>query len=404
MGTRIAAAAAGLLLFLVPAASSDRPLDTSAVYALLDVIDAIMAAHPDYEAEAARIDTLDADARAAALLESRDANAGNEAITSRIDALLSTTAYQLYFRQFRFTKPQTHRDLLLSLPYEAARGPDAVSENLKELCRHRREVRAWVDGTLARVDLDASVESAARWLPPGDYRPYAVHFIYDGTGDAFASMGGIVFDVFSVVFHERPAATRFEHLDGAGLERIEDVIAHEYHHAFARPLARMPTPSTALERREQRVAARMVSEGVAMRCDLEPGMRRDVIEDPAVVAGWIEALNDKFAATSTGTLSDDDWEAWLEASYGELAMERLQDYFERTRPGEDANRLARVNARARPMLVYTLGWTMINRIAQGPGGRQRVLALLESPHRVFAEYNRTLPEDEKRLRIDTSYE
>jgi hypothetical protein len=56
MRMRAVAAALGLLFIYtalpVRAASSDDLLDTRSVYALLDVIDAIMAAHPDYEAEA----------------------------------------------------------------------------------------------------------------------------------------------------------------------------------------------------------------------------------------------------------------------------------------------------------------------------------------------------------------
>ena len=69
----------GLMLLLASplaaATETNAPFDTSAIHALLDVIDAIMEAHPDYESERARIAALDGNARSAALAEKRDANA-----------------------------------------------------------------------------------------------------------------------------------------------------------------------------------------------------------------------------------------------------------------------------------------------------------------------------------------
>jgi hypothetical protein len=402
--TLVAVATAAILVLSSPnaRARTDSPLDTSAIYALLDVIDAIMAAHPDYEAEAERINGLEGEARAAALAETRAVNAGTEAITAAIDALFDTTAYTLYFNRFRNATPETHRDILLALPYQAARGPADVSANLMELCRHREVVRAWVDGTVARVDPAVCVGIAAEWLPPGDYRPVPVRFIYDGNGDAFNTFGGIVFDLFSVVLRFRPPVRRFENLDGVGVDRIEKVIAHEYHHAFAYPL-HLPPALTPVQKREQQLATGMVREGTALLCDLGPGLRREVMEDSATVQWWIDAVNEKLAATSDGTLSDDDWDGWFDSTYGELAMERLREYIGRDEPEVMAAALAGKQGASRPMLIYTLGWYMINRILAAPDGKERVLALLQSPQRVFAEYNATLGDGDRR-RIATIVE
>ena len=394
-----------ILLVSAPVhAQDDSPLKTTALYALLDAIDAIMDAHPDFERELVRIDALDGDARTAALAEKRAINEANETITAAIAALLSTPGYSLYFFKFKFTKPQTHRDILLALPYEAARGPADVSDNLKELCRHRDAVRAWVDATISRIDATKCVARAAEWLPPGDYQPVPVHFIYDGNADAFATFGGVVFDVFGIIFRFRPADTRFEDLENVGLERMEKVIAHEYHHALSGSGVSMPEATSYAERREQGFSRRIVSEGVALLCNLDPGLRRDAMEDSVTVRYWIDALNEQLTADPPEMPVDSPWLMWLGSTYNDLATERLRDYLARTRPGEDVDALTRANAASRPMLVYTLGWHMINRILRSPGGKERVVSLVGEPHRVFVEYNRTLAPGEAPLRIATVYE
>ncbi|NNE08421.1 MAG: hypothetical protein HKN20_07660 [Gemmatimonadetes bacterium] len=388
-------ALAGFFIFtsLLPASCSAQHTqspDASAIHALLDVIDTIMDSHPDYETERVRMAALSSEERAAVLAEKRARNQANEVLAERIDVLLSTYTYKLYFRKFRNATPEGHRRILLSLPYEAAPGPSDVSQNLMELCRHREEVRAWTDSTLTRLDPARSVARAAEWLPAGDYPTPGIRFLYDGNGDAFPAYDDIVFDVFSIVFRFRPEETRFGDLDGIGLERVEMVVAHEFHHVLARGLRDLPRASDERERREQRLATQMVSEGVALLCDLEPGMRRDAMEDSTTVNGWIDALNERLA-TSDST-AEDEWNAWVSASYGPLATDRLRDYLARRFPDGDLDSLTRAHAAARPMLVYTLGRHMIGRVLEGAGGKEAVLDLLREPQLVFKRYNAALGE------------
>lgn len=383
------------------AGSADEPtLDATAVFALLDLLDTLMAKHSDYEVEASRIERLTPDERRAALDAKAAGNAADPEIGRLIDGLHATPAYVMYFLQFRYTSRDTHRRVLLALPYEAISSPAGISHTFKELCLHRDEVRAWVNDVVGRIDVDACRRGAMEWLPAGDYPTPVVRFIYDGNGDAFAQFGGVCFDLFSLIIRRRPVAGRFDDLDGVGVDKIEKVLAHEFHHVFAGPLrTRGPEPDDWRAREVQYVAQRIVSEGVAMRCDLGPGVRRDVMEDTVTVAFWIDQLNEKLAAMAAGAISEEDMQAWHSGSYGAPARERLRDFFARTRPGDDADALVARHAASRPSMVYTLGWWMISRILDQPDGRARVIDLLSEPGRVFAVYNEAMGAAPETLRI-----
>ncbi len=43
-----------------------------------------------------------------------------------------------------------------------------------------------------------------------------------------------------------------------------------------------------------------------------------------------------------------------------------------------------------PSLDYTLGWWMISRILDAPGGYDTVMRLLSAPDQLFSEYNRAI--------------
>jgi len=374
--------------------------DLSGVFALLDVLDAIMAKQPDYAEESKRIAAMSEEDRTRALQEKTVANAADAEISRRLDALYATPAYKLYFLQFRNVTPEVHRAVLLALPYSAGPSPAGISHNFQELCFHREEVRRWAERVVMQIDLDHCRNLAEDWLPPGDYRIPGVCFIYDGNGDAFALWGKVCFDLYSLVLGERPRETRFDDLADVGVERVERVLAHEFHHTFARTL-RKPGPAADgwVQATKYHLGARIVSEGVAMRCDVTAGMRRDAMEDTATVEWWIAALKEKFAALDAGTLSEDEWESWLGTTYHSLARERLRDFLSRTHPDSDVGVLLEQNVTARPSLVYTLGWWMISRILEEPGGRDRVLALLAEPRHVFEWYNDTVGEGPDELHV-----
>jgi hypothetical protein len=396
----LAAIVCAVLVWSAGVVRAEQTADLSGVFALLDVLDAIMAKHPDHAQESKRIAAMDEEARRRALDEKAAENSSDKEIARRLDALYATPAYKMYFLQFRRITPEVHRAVLLALPYEAISSPAGISHNLQELCFHRDEVRRWAEGVVMQIDLDHCRDLAEEWLPPGDYRIPGISFIYDGNGDAFALWGRVCFDLFSLVLRDRPRETRFDDLAGVGVERVERVLAHEFHHIFARTL-RKPAPAADgwVQASKYHLGARIVSEGVAMRCDLGAGMRRAAMEDTATVESWIAALKEKFAALDAGTLSQDEWERWLGTTYDALARERLRDFLSRTHPDSDVDVLLGNSARARPTMVYTLGWWMISRILEEPDGRDRVLALLAEPWHVFEWYNEAVGDGPDELRV-----
>jgi len=380
------------------AATADRgstALDVSGVTGLLDVLDALAAEHPDYADESRRIESMGEAERRAALDAKAAANASNGEINRAIDTLYVTSAYRLYFMQFRNVSSEVHRRILLALPYEAINSPADISRNLRELWFNRDAVRAWVDDAFSKVDLDRCRDEATRWLPKGEYEVPPVYFFYDGNGDAFARLGAVCFDLYGLVFRKRPPESRFDDLANLDVAQIEPVLAHEFHHVFAGsiPRGQKPPGGEWQDQRKSELASRIVSEGVAMRCDVGEGLRRDAMEDTATVAFWIGQLNGKFAQLEAGTLSNEQWQRWLGTTYYDLARELLREYLATQNPGADIDAMMRHHSAARPSLVYTLGWWMISRILEDPDGRERVLALLSDPDRVFAEYNRSIGED-----------
>jgi len=396
----LAALVCAVLVWSAGVVRAQESADLSGVFALLDVLDAIMEKHADYAEESKRIAAMGEEDRVRALDEKTAENAADAEIARRLDALYATPAYKMYFLQFRNVTPEVHRAVLLALPYSAGPSPAGISHNLQELCFHRDEVRRWAEGVVLQIDLDHCRDLAEEWLPSGDYRIPAVRFLYDGNGDAFALWGSVCFDLYSLVLGERPREARFDDLADVGVERVERVLAHEFHHTFARTL-RKPGPAADgwVQATKYHLGARIVSEGVAMRCDVTAGMRRDAMEDTATVEWWIAALKEKFAALDAGTLSEDEWESWLGTTYHSLARERLRDFLSRTHPDSDVGVLLEQNVTARPSLVYTLGWWMISRILEEPGGRDRVLALLAEPRHVFEWYNDTVGEGPDELHV-----
>jgi len=363
--------------------------DLSAVTGLLDVFDAIMARHPDYAAEAERLERLREAERQAELQAKVAINESDEEIQRRIDALFAMSAYRFYFLKFRNVTPDLHRRILQALPYQAIRSPADISRNLQELCLNLEAMRPWLADVVSRIDLPRCRDQALPWLPEGKYGVPEVFFLYDGNGDAFAYLGVVIFDLFSLVLRKTPSDRRFADLAGVDIQRIEPVLAHEFHHVFAAPLrrGRESKPPDWQGGVRQFLAQRMVSEGVAMRCDLAPGVRREVMEDTTTVAYWIGQLNEKFAGLDSGELGEEEWQGWYGETYQDLARERLREFLARTRPAADLDSLACRHATARPSLVYTLGWWMISRILDLPDGHVRVMNLLSAPSEVFTVYN-----------------
>jgi hypothetical protein len=370
-------------------------LDVSGVTGLLDVLDAIAARHPDYAEESRRLEAMGEAERRVALEAKVAANASDDEINRLIDVLYATDAYRMYFIQFRNVSPEVHRRILLALPYQTISSPADISHKLRELWFNRGALRAWVDGAFREVDLGKCRDEAARWLPPGRYEAPPVYFVYDGNGGAFVRFGAVCFDLFGLVFRKRPPETRFDDLANLDIAQIEPVLAHEFHHVFARSIPRKQKQSGRgwQAQRRSELASLIVSEGVAMRCNLGEGLKRAAMEDTATVVYWIGQLNEKLAELEKGEISEEQWQQWLETTYQDLARERLRDFLAREYPGGDLEVLMSQHGAERPMMVYTLGWWMISRILEDPDGHERVVSLLSDPDRVFAEYNQSIGEE-----------
>ena len=322
-------------------------------------------------------------------------------VDARVDDLVSTTAYQLYYMKFRNMTPDQHRAIFHALPEEAPPGVAGISSNLQELCWHRQEMRAWVEKVVATIDPGSCRATAEQWLPPGEYKIPSTYFIYDGNGDAFASFGSVVFDLFGLVMLKRPPETRFENLGSSGKESIEHVLAHEYHHVFARPYlyGNRPTLTAWQDQAKDRLLRSIVSEGVAMRCDGRPEMTRTAMEDPVVVAFWISELESVFAELDAGTLSQEQLQEWERNSYQDTAFGLLRDHLIRQHGAEEGEALYLQNPTARPSFVYTLGWWMISKIAEQPGGQAVTVALLSDPYAVVEHYNAAMDSAPEALRV-----
>jgi len=401
---RVILALVTVAIMLSSPAGADSVFDVEGVVRLIDVLDAIMARHIDYETVANNIGSLPKADRAAILETKRRENAEDLRINSRIDALLETTAYKLYYMKFRNMTPQQHRDIFYALPYTALPGPAGISENLQALCHNRDVVREWIGGVVATIDPEQCRRVALEWLPEGDYKIPNTYFIYDGNGDAFVKLGSVVFDLFGLVMLQKPAATRFDNLEDTSNDAIERVLSHEYHHVFSSRYLYPSGRSYSNWKRERKdaIVRSIVNEGVAMQCGGRRELQRAVMEDTATVLFWVGELETTFEALDNGLLSEESFQRWYSDSFHKTAVERLRNYLARAYGEDEADERLELELTSRPSMIYTLGWWMIGRIAATPHGKDTVIGLLSDPSAVFDEYNATLQNGQETLRIDVS--
>jgi hypothetical protein len=99
-----------------------------------------------------------------------------------------------------------------------------------------------------------------------------------------------------------------------------------------------------------------------------------------------------------GETTEDSVSAWLDRSYHDSARQLLSKYLARTYPTIDNGILLRDHITDRPSAIYTLGWWMVSHIAAAPGGHDRAMEILTTPHRLFEFYNAAI--GDTFLRID----
>lgn len=364
-------------------------LDMSSVHLMVDLMQRLVARNPNYEQSAASLDSLGESERHQIVDSLVAFNAADTTINLILDSLLGSTAYQLYYRQFKNVTSELHRRVLLALPAASIRSPADIGRNLRSICLNIDSVRTWVADITTGVDLDRCRRIALQWLPEGEYHLPTVHFIMDGNGDAFAREGEVCFDLYSLMLAPRPEKSRYSNLGAINTNEVEIVLAHEFHHIF---VAQFPYAPRDLSNRHwtdrfrTRLVRRMVSEGVAMQCNPPTGLAKTIKEDTAVVRYWIEQLNDKLAAIETDMLGQEAAEQWLRDSYQQDARQLLTEYFQHDYEGDELRAVVAEHIADRPTLIYTLGWWMISRINQA-AGRHQVIALLSDPGQLFDHYN-----------------
>ncbi|MBU8933307.1 MAG: hypothetical protein KOO62_04800 [candidate division Zixibacteria bacterium] len=368
-------------------------LNTEPTVQLLDVIQILIDHNPDYEQYVAMKDSVSRDQWERTLDSLIQINMANPEIVAGIEMLVSTEAYQLYYRQFRNMDSEKHRRMLCALPYSSIQSPADISRNLFDLSSNLDSVRHWVESIVSRIDLQQSHSIALKWLPEGEYNIPSVHLIFDGNGDAFAREGQVVFDLFGVLLSQRPYDTRFSNLTAIGTQEIEEVLAHEFHHVYARPFLGQPISAVFDDWRDQwrsRLIRRMVSEGIAMHCNPPREVSRAIKEDTAIVAYWIRSLNEKLGKLRTNTVTEEQLQNWLSDTYHNEAQQLLREYLHREYRDYGLRRMLTKLGADRPSLVYTLGWWMVSRIGEHGTKPEELTALLADPYALFARYNEVM--------------
>lgn len=279
--------------------------------------------------------------------------------------------------------------MLLRLPFGWLPSPADISRTLYNICLNQDSIAAWVGSFLGRVDRDRVREMALAWLPDKPYPRQSSYLLMDGNGDAFATDGQIVFDLYGVVLSPRPGSTRYTGLADISVDEIESTLAHEFHHIFAGSFYKAATkmslnPATIWR---QRLIRTMVSEGTAMHCNPPEGIRRTIMEDTATVAFWFRELSQTLKGLEMGALTDEEVRQWYSASFQDTARKLLRDYHARSLEGEALNREVILQGHARPTLIYTLGWWMVSHISHQGADREAVIDLVQDPYNLFALYN-----------------
>ncbi len=399
--TRLAFTAGVLLISVAILRGDERRLGsgTQAIEIQLRLFDALAQNNPGYQDTAIAISQVD-DAQQQRRIEVLSArNAQNPRIAALIDSLLSSPAYELYYRQFRNVQPETHRRIFLALPFRGIDSPAGIGATQLELFQNRERVATLIN-MVSRIDTDRVRAKALIWSPPTDAAPPTSFFILDGNGDAFAVDSHVCFDLYGVLLSKRPEANRYSQLGASAAAELEDIAAHEYQHVFAQPFLYPPNRSYASwqDRWQDILTRRIVSEGVAQQCNPPIGLKRAVFEDSVVVSYWLKELRRVMLQLRESAISEDSLRAWLDRSYHETARELLQGYLKRNQPSADQERLLSEHIADRPSAIYALGWWMMSRINAAPDGQRRVIDLLSQPNQLVEFYNQAI--DSPSLRLD----
>ncbi|MDH3524304.1 MAG: hypothetical protein OES32_12030 [Acidobacteriota bacterium] len=382
------------------AVRADQPahrFDASGVVALLDVMDAVAAAHPDFPAKEAELGRLPEGEREAAFDRAREVNEASGEVRAAIRALLATPTYQIYFRRFTNVTAEEVSDLLLDLPYRQRRAPGQIGVTLYELVRKRGLVRSALDRLLAEADADRVYETARAFAPVWKGELPTLHLIYDSNAGSFVAEGVPFFNVFTGIDLETLSASA----DDSLVPEAEETMAHELQHVLAEPTL---YPEPEVERSWQQdwidqLTRGLVGEGVANLCSPPSGGIKAVYEDPEVLAALVERYDHLMRALLAGRITEDEVRAWYRENYFEVATGLLRSHLAKRHSGEELEAAVRSAMRYRPDVEHALGWWMVSRIWQRDPSPAVVAGLLEDPFSVYRLYNETLGDGDDDLRF-----
>lgn len=383
-----------------PAPGSYKQLE--GVERLFDVIAAIVERNPAYAETLERVAVMDDAAAAQAFDSLAEANRRNPAISGKIDSLLASETYRIYFRRFRNVNPEIFRTAFVHLPYRAVPSPGGIASCFLELCGSVEEIREWMRDVVRRIEIPRCATIAERWLPEGDYAPVTIYFIYDSNAGSFTAQGKPFLNLQSMIGEISPGGDLPDQLASIDITAIEQVIAHELQHIYARPVLypRNRVFAAWQDRWLDKIVREIVSEGVAGQCNPCAGMKKELWEDPDVIAALIRGLNETCLAMYDGTLGEREMSAWYGASFQDAARDLLKAHLLKQYDQQAAVRLLGRYMPVRPDLVHTLGWWMVSRITDRQSNRNPALSLLTDPSSLFERYNATLPPDAGALRVD----
>jgi hypothetical protein len=370
--------------------TTDEQLNLNGVWLLIDLYETISRKHTNYDQIAAELQNLDALSQREKIDEFAQANRQDPEITQKIEAVVSSAAYKLYYEQFKNVNAAVHREIFYYLPYWAKPSPGGIETYLYEMYHNLDSLKGWADEVISQLDRDKAREAAEQWLPDDDYTPPTTYFILDGNGDAFARDGKVCVDLYGTVLLHRSAEARYANLSEVNLDKLHGILAHEYHHIFAHSTI-YPFSSKLIlgwkSKWEDRLIRRMVSEGAAMHCNPPEGIKAEIMEDSMVVEYWMYHLNERLAMLDTGEVDESEYNDWLDQTYYQQAKSVLHDYLLRQYEGPELEEQVKTHMVYRPTMVYTLGWWMVSTISNGGQDRESLMKLLDDPKSLFTMYN-----------------
>jgi len=400
--------AASLLLFCIISCGEKKldvtgtNIDANSVYMLMDLMETLIEKNPDYKAQIAKMDSSSSQDRTVMTDDIMLKNNEDPEILEKLNALLESPTYKLYYSQFRNVKPANHKMALLALPYAWVPSPGGVSRTLYEVCLNIDKLRPWVDEIIPRIDLTRSHNLALEWLPKKDYEIPPVHFIIDGNGDAFARSGKVCFDLYGVLLRELPQETRYEMLNSISATDAENVLGHELFHIYALPYLNAhdaPINKDWKTTTKDQLTKRIVTEGIAMQCNPLTGFKKEIFEDSAVVKYWIKQFNGIINSFNNDQITEDEFRKWFGETYFVVPRNLLTDYFSKDYQDKELEQKVIENLIDRPSMVYTLGWWMVTNTLKSENGKEKVLGIVSDYKKIFDEYNNSLPEKSDDLKI-----